>query len=66
MRNVNAPLVLVLVASLAASARAQPGASGDTVEDRSTVDVDGNVHDHWVPRDARGRAIDPEQFGGNG
>jgi hypothetical protein len=62
MRNLKAPLVLVLTASLATSARAQPGASGDTVENRSTVDIDGNVHDRWVPRDAHGLAIDPEQF----
>lgn len=62
MRNFKAPVVLVLVGSLASSARAQPGATGDTVEDRSTVDLHGNVQDRWVPRDARGLAIDPEQF----
>jgi hypothetical protein len=62
MRNVNAPLILVLVASLATSARAQPGTSGDTVEDRSTVDIHGRVIDRWVPRDAHGLAIHPEQF----
>lgn len=62
MRKLIAPFVLVLVGSLATTARAQPGAAGDTVEDRSTVDLHGNVHDHWVPRDSHGLAIDPEQF----
>src|SRR5262245_50733223 len=61
MRNLKSPIVL-LACSLATSAHAQPGASGDTVEDRSTVDIDGHVHDRWVARDAQGLAIDPEQF----
>src|SRR5262245_7885886 len=61
MRYLKAPIVL-LTCSLATSARAQPGASGDTVEDRSTVDIDGHIHDHWVARDAQGLAIDPEKF----
>ena len=62
MRNIKAPIILVLACSLATSAHAQPGVSGDTVEDRSTVDIDGHVHDGWVPRDAHGLAIAPEQF----
>lgn len=62
MRNLKAPIVLVLACSLSTSTHAQPGASGDTVEDRSTVDIHGNLHDRWVPRDAQGLAIDPEQF----
>jgi hypothetical protein len=33
----------VLAGSLATSARAQPGVSRDTGEDRSTVDIDGSV-----------------------
>jgi hypothetical protein len=61
MRNLKTPIVL-LTCSLATSVRAQPSVSGDSVEDRSTVDIDGHVHDHWVARDARGLAIDPEQF----
>ncbi len=62
MHNLKGPIVLALIGSLTGSARAQPGVSGDTVEDRSTVDIHGNVHDRWVPRDARGLALDPEQF----
>ncbi len=62
MSNFKAPIIVMLVASLVTSARAQPGAGGDSVENRSTVDIAGNVHDRWVPRDARGLAIAPEQF----
>jgi len=62
MRTVKAPIILTLVASFATAARAEPATSGDTVEDRSTVDIDGRVIDRWVARDAHGLAIHPEQF----
>jgi hypothetical protein len=62
MRTVKAPIIVTLVASLATGARAEPATGGVSVEDRSTVDIDGHVIDRWVPRDAHGLAIRPEQF----
>ncbi|HTR52602.1 MAG TPA: hypothetical protein VMJ10_17930 [Kofleriaceae bacterium] len=51
-----------LLAFATTTARAQPGPSNLNIEDRSTVDLDGNIQDHWIARDASGLALDPEQF----
>ncbi len=55
--------VVTLASIIPVAARAQPPGYADiTIEDRTTVDYQGNEHDHWVARDARGVPLAPEEF----
>ncbi len=62
MRTPRIPAGLLLVGALAGPVRAQPGADGVVIQDRSTVDENGVRHDAWVPRDGQGVPLRSEEF----
>jgi hypothetical protein len=55
---------LAVMATSASSVRADPSPTPDgiSIEDRSTVDYRGRVHEVWVPRDAAGVPLLTDEF----